>query len=104
MATLISKATGNWTAAGTWAPVSAASAAELDSEAGSTASTTSYVYSATFTLAASDVDAVAVKIASRTAATNVPQRPAPGATSAMTSLRGWNAPASRNPSEQPESA
>jgi len=67
MATLISKATGNWTAAGTWAPVSAASAAELDSEAGSTASTTSYVYSATFTLAASDVDAVAVKIASRTA-------------------------------------
>lgn len=67
MATYISKATGNFTASGTWSPLSTVSAAELDSEAGSTASTTSYVYSATFTPAATNVDGVAVKVAARVA-------------------------------------
>ena len=64
-ATLISKDTGNWTTAGTWAPVSAVASAALDSEAGSTATTTSYVYSSTFTPAATAMDAIAIKIASR---------------------------------------
>lgn len=67
MATYISKATGNFTAAGTWSPISQVAAAELDSEAGNTAGTTSFVYSSTFTLAATNVDGVAVKINSRTA-------------------------------------
>ncbi len=67
MATYISKATGNFTAAGTWSPISAVSAAESDSEAGNTTSTTSFVYSATFTLAAVAHDGVAIKVASRIA-------------------------------------
>lgn len=64
MATLISMATGNFTAAGTWNLADATS--ELDSEASSTATTTSYVASANFTPGAITVDAIAVKVASRT--------------------------------------
>lgn len=67
MATYISKATGNFTATGTWAIISSAANAELDSEAGNTASTTSYVYSATFTPTNAAVDGIAVKVASRVA-------------------------------------
>jgi hypothetical protein len=65
MATLISIANGNFTSASTWAVIDSTSF--LDSEAGSTASTTSLVYSSTFTPGAITVDGVAVKIASRTA-------------------------------------
>jgi hypothetical protein len=66
MATLISKATGDFTAAGTWGVVNAASL--LDSEAGNTALTTSYVSAAAgFTPGAGDYDGVAVKITSRAA-------------------------------------
>ena len=65
MSTLISMATGNWTAAGTWNLADATS--ELDSEAGSTATTTSFVASANFTPGAITTDAVAVKFASRSA-------------------------------------
>jgi hypothetical protein len=43
------------------------SAAELDSEAGSTAGTTSFVYSSTFIPAATPIDGVAVKVSARTA-------------------------------------
>jgi hypothetical protein len=65
--TYISKATGNFTVAGTWAPISAVAAAELDSETGSTASTTSFVYSVVFTPGAVTADGIAVKVAARTA-------------------------------------
>lgn len=64
MATLISCASGNFTTSTTWALVDSTSL--LDSEANSTASTTSYVYSSTFTPGAITVDGIAVKIASRT--------------------------------------
>lgn len=64
MATLISIATGSFTAAGTWGVCD--TTALLDSEAGSTASTTSYVYSSTFTPGVITTDGIAVKIASRT--------------------------------------
>ena len=65
MASLISIATGNFTASGTWGLVDSTSF--LDSEAGSTASTTSFVYSATFVPGAITVDGIAVKVANRTA-------------------------------------
>lgn len=65
MASLISIADGNFTDASTWALVNSTS--YLDSEAGSTASTTSLVYSSTFTPGAITVDGIAVKIARRTA-------------------------------------
>ena len=64
MAVLVSKATGNFTAAGTWNQTS--TAAELDSEAASTTTTTSYVYSATFVLEANEIDAVLVKLSTKT--------------------------------------
>ena len=64
MATLISCATGNFTDASTWALVDTTS--YLDSEAASTALTTSYVYTATFTPGAITVDGVAIKIANMT--------------------------------------
>jgi hypothetical protein len=54
---------GNFTAAGSWAEVSAVSGAYSDSEASiNLASGLGYAYSPTFTLAAVDVDAVALKI------------------------------------------
>ncbi len=65
MARLISIATGNFTAAGTWA-VSDATAL-LDSEGANTALTTSYVTSSTFTPGAITIDGIAVKIALRDA-------------------------------------
>ena len=66
MANIISRATGNFTAAGTWGVVHAGS--ELDSEAGSFAITTGNHDSATFTFNGTDViSGVAVKIASRVA-------------------------------------
>jgi hypothetical protein len=65
VATLVSIASGDWTAAETWGLCS--SAAELDSESANTALTTSFVYTATFVPANTEVDAILVKLASRTA-------------------------------------
>lgn len=65
MATLISRATGNFTASTTWG--TADSTAESDSEANSTSSTTSFVTSSAFTPGAITIDALLVKLASRTA-------------------------------------
>lgn len=65
MATLISNSTGNFTTAGTWSTVDATSL--VDSEAGSTASTTSYVGpSATTTPGAITIDGLAFKVSSKT--------------------------------------
>lgn len=64
MATLILKATGNFTAAGTWNV--ADPTAELDDETASTATTTSYVSSSNFTPGAITIIGLAVKIASKT--------------------------------------
>lgn len=63
MATLISAATGNWTSSGTWKKV--APAGLLESTGAATALTTGNLDSATFVLAANQVDGVAVKVASR---------------------------------------
>src|SRR3982751_2743017 len=63
MATYISKGTGNFTSSSTWAPIDSTS--ELDSEAGTTSTATSYTYSSTFVPGAVAIDGVAVKIASR---------------------------------------
>lgn len=65
MAILISCATGNWLTAGTWALVDSTSYS--NSESASTAITTSYVSSSTFTPGAITIDAIAIKIATRTA-------------------------------------
>ncbi len=65
MATLISSATGNLTASGTWKLTDPT--AELDSEAANTVLTTSYVASSAFTPGAIEIDAIAVKVASRAA-------------------------------------
>lgn len=65
MATVVSRATGNWLTTATWALCDATS--ELDSETGSTAMTTSYVASSAFTPGAITVDAILVKLASRVA-------------------------------------
>lgn len=65
--TYFSKATGNFTAAGTWSPTSAVTAGFLDAVSGPTSCTTSFVYSATFTLAATNVSAVAVHVGNRVA-------------------------------------
>jgi hypothetical protein len=62
VATLISKATDNFTAAGTWAPVATASLCELDSEAGSTNPGTGGGRTAAFTPAAEEIDAIALKL------------------------------------------
>lgn len=62
MATLISAATGDFTAAGTWKVASAVANAEVDSEASSINLTTSNSDSTAFTLAATNVDAIAIKI------------------------------------------
>jgi hypothetical protein len=56
---------GNFNTAGSWAVVDATSL--LDSEAGNTALTTSYVNSAQFTPGAITIDGIAVKLASRAA-------------------------------------
>lgn len=69
MATLLSAATGNFTASGTWALCDAT--ANLDSEAGSTASTTSYVPAngatgTQFAPGAITVDGIALKVSSKT--------------------------------------
>lgn len=65
MSTLMSIVTGNFTVAATWALCDPT--AELDSEAGNTALTTSYVASAAFTPGAITIDGIAVKVASRIA-------------------------------------
>ncbi|MDB5350517.1 MAG: hypothetical protein JWN86_1764 [Planctomycetota bacterium] len=62
MATVISCATGNWSSSTTWALIDSTS--YLDSETGSTASTTSYVYSSTFIPGAITIDGIAIKVAS----------------------------------------
>lgn len=64
MSSLISRATGNFTASTTFALCNPT--AELDSEAGTTVSTTSPVYSSTFTPGAITVDGIALKLSSRT--------------------------------------
>lgn len=64
MATLLATASGNLTSSSTWKTVDTTSL--LNSEAGNTASTTSYVYSSTFTPGAITVDGIAVKLASKT--------------------------------------
>lgn len=56
---------GNFTTAGTWGVCSAGANAALNSEVGSTALTTSDQSSATFTPAATAIDAIYVKLASR---------------------------------------
>lgn len=63
MAILFSGQTGNWTAAGTWRVVDATS--YLNSEAASTASTTTFVSSSAFTPGAITVEGLAVKMLSR---------------------------------------
>ncbi len=65
MATLLSCATGAFTSASTWALCN--STAELDAANVSTALTTSYVASSTFTPGAITIDAIAVRIATRAA-------------------------------------
>lgn len=62
---LISFATGNFTAATTWEVVDGTSL--LDSEAGNTALTVSYVSSSNITPGAITIDGIAVKVASRAA-------------------------------------
>lgn len=64
MSVLISNQNGNFTTAGTWSLVDSTS--YLDSEAGTTASTTSFVYSSTFTPGAITVDGIAVKVGALT--------------------------------------
>lgn len=66
MSTVLSAASGSWSSSSTWALANAT--AFLDSEAGTTATTTSYVYSSTFTPGAITVDGIAIKV-SATAAT-----------------------------------
>lgn len=65
MATLHACADGNFTTAATWGTVNAASL--LDSQAGNTVLTTSFVSSSTFTPGAVTIDGIAVKIATRAA-------------------------------------
>ena len=65
MATYISRASGNFITASTWAQTS--TTAESDSEAVSTTTTVAYQYSSTFIPAASAIDGIAIKIASRVA-------------------------------------
>jgi hypothetical protein len=65
MATLISRATGNFTASGTWEQVDSTSL--LDSSAASTAISTSNLDSSTFTPGAITVTGIALKIAARAA-------------------------------------
>jgi hypothetical protein len=65
MATLIASATGNFTSSSIWELVDSTSF--LDSEAGNTALTTSFVSSSAFTPGAITIDGIAVKIASRAA-------------------------------------
>lgn len=65
MTTLMSIATGNFTAAGTWEICDSTS--ESDSDAANTALTTSYVESSTFTPGAITIDGIAVKVAARVA-------------------------------------
>lgn len=65
MAAKIARATGNLTAAATWGVVDATSL--LDVETNNTATTTTYVESATFTPGAIIIDGIAVKVRTRSA-------------------------------------
>lgn len=65
MATLVSKTNGDFTAAGTWALCDPTS--ELDSESNSTTTSTSATASQSFTPGAITIDAIAVKLLSRSA-------------------------------------
>jgi hypothetical protein len=62
VATLISRATGNFTASSTWGVTSAVANALVDSEASTRNITTSNMDSTAFALAATAVDAVAIKL------------------------------------------
>lgn len=64
MATLVSRTSGNFTTAGTWALCSVA--AELDSEAGSTNVAATNLDSAAFVLEANQIDGFAVKLSNAT--------------------------------------
>jgi hypothetical protein len=66
MATLVSIVSGNFTSASTWEVSN--STAELDSETNNTASTTSFVGSSSFTPGAITIDALGIKLASRSGA------------------------------------
>lgn len=66
MATLISNSTGNFTTAATWSLVDTTSLS--DSEAAQTATTTAFVSSQAFTPGAITIDAIAVKIQTRSGA------------------------------------
>jgi len=63
MAYRIARADGNFTAAATWGAVDATSL--LDSQAGNTVLSTSFLASATFTPGAIEIDGIALKVASR---------------------------------------
>jgi len=63
MATLIAAANGNWSSSSSWKVCD--STAEMDSEVGSIALSTSYSYSPGFTPGAIEIDGIAVKIYSR---------------------------------------
>lgn len=65
MATLVSSASGNFTSASTWKLSNATS--ELDSETNNTSSTTSFVGSQSFTPGAITIDAIGIKLQSRSA-------------------------------------
>jgi len=65
MATLISKASGNFTSAATWALVDPTSF--LDSEANTTSSSTTFTASSTFAPGAITIDGIAIKISTRSA-------------------------------------
>lgn len=62
MATLISKATGNFTSSSTWGVASAVAGAELDSDASSINLSTGNSDSGTFIPAVTNIDAVAIKL------------------------------------------
>ena len=69
MAVLVSKADGNFTAAGTWYTTSAVANAFLDSESNTTVITTSYVACTAATLGAVTIDGIGVKVAAKAGAT-----------------------------------
>jgi len=69
MATRLSRATGNWTSASTWALVDATSFTGTTSEGTTNALTTTYAASTTFTPGAITIDAIAVRLANRAGTT-----------------------------------
>lgn len=86
MSTLVSKATGNLTTNTTWAAASAVANAQVDDETGTLAISNSNIDSTAFTLAATAVDRVGIKLSALV-----------GATGTVTiSLRNSTSPGSRD--------